>query len=767
MKVSIPTEVLLVALLTLSHAAEEKLHRTSFSEIFGKSNNINTIRHLNEAKNRNRMLWLKTENVHNTAAHSDEGVKVVKATSHGDEVQYVAPAKTTEASNNHHHSTNTVQVVKETSHGKEVHEVPATAHGTTNKHTNTTSGGGMRHHNTATTDSSVANINPANGTSGTIIHKPEPQPDTQPVASSEVVNPANGTSGTIIHKPDPQPDTQPVTSSEVINPANGTSETIIHKPDSQPDTQPDTSSGIVNPANGTSDTIIHKPDPQPDTQPVTSSGAVVNPANGTSGTIIHTPDPQPDTQPVTSSEVNPANGTSGTIIHKPDPQPDTTPVTSSGGVVNPANGTSGTILSRPKSEGTTAEQKAAESIAGFPASEAAADVEDYVKAQEHKEEAAAEKISGFPASEAAADLEDYIKSQEDEKEAAGEAAAEKITGFPASEAAANLEDYIKAQGEINGQKPFVDDDDTKSTTTIFFGDTDEDSKAWWEHPFCAEDELAVILYMRADEYASDDHGILIYEHVTESYEIVAIGDILDEELYNEQVCLPIDTCYEFYLFDSGGDGFQSGGLFLDAGGVNMLDVRPQSEGHTDSDIQFFAAYFGEECESLGFDDKFGEIDKISVEAMEIIMSDAVDAAPTYISECAADSHVQIEMDLVVDEYSKFDNAIALYNIDDADDIDKYIWAYDTGAFQEDEGTLYQWSVCVKQDDCTVFAFYDEFGDDVYSPGSLKLVVDGEEVLNLENDTDPDDRTRNDAEEAIYSVDIGNCVEAQSHGRRHR
>jgi hypothetical protein len=259
---------------------------------------------------------------------------------------------------------------------------------------------------------------------------------------------------------------------------------------------------------------------------------------------------------------------------------------------------------------------------------------------------------------------------------------------------------------------------------------------WWSGNFCGPDEFPAIIFLETDNFASEMAFILFDEASDDDYVVLSdFGDLADDEMYNGQICLKQNACYEFYFFDSLGDGFSKGGLYMDVDGFNALDIRPQSfgtpiEGTTET---FWGVYFGRTC-------GFGEI----TEPLFSVLPDEAKAAPQLMDQtkgkgangnCGGGTFVLFEMYYYTDEFSATENSVVLHNIADTG----FIWDYPVGSFQafgESTETIanprqadYYWAVCLDSTACNGFVFQDDFGDMGLDSG-IVIDVNGVEVLAL-------------------------------------
>ena len=120
-------------------------------------------------------------------------------------------------------------------------------------------------------------------------------------------------------------------------------------------------------------------------------------------------------------------------------------------------------------------------------------------------------------------------------------------------------------------------------------------------------------------------------------------------------------------------------------------------------------------------------------------------------DCPGDL-VRVLLRLETDRWSKDENEFYLYNINDQDNSNQWIWNYGTQTLEN--SAIIEESSCLDRNQCYYFEFYDDYRDGLYSEDSsgLKLTkTDGSVLFDIE----PDERGPYRWGRLWY-VFLGNC-----------
>ena len=114
--------------------------------------------------------------------------------------------------------------------------------------------------------------------------------------------------------------------------------------------------------------------------------------------------------------------------------------------------------------------------------------------------------------------------------------------------------------------------------------------------------------------------------------------------------------------------------------------------------------------------------------------------------------VKVKLRLETDRWSKDENEFYLYDINDQDSSNKWIWNY--GSQSLENSAVIEESSCLDRNECYYFEFYDDYRDGLYSEDSsgLKLTkTDGSVLFDIEPDKRGPYRWGR-----LWYVYLGNC-----------
>jgi hypothetical protein len=270
---------------------------------------------------------------------------------------------------------------------------------------------------------------------------------------------------------------------------------------------------------------------------------------------------------------------------------------------------------------------------------------------------------------------------------------------------------------------------------------------------CADLDLAFVTDTQEDGYVivlleADNFGNVLFSQNSFEAETAYGAD-------ESQICIAPGGCYEIYVFDDAGDGFEVGsGFTLDIDGETVMEVVANDLGtpclDCDGDnVVFWSAQFG--CTESA--ETSTTVPTVPAPPIALVNNTDAPEAEAGITVCM-EFVLNFTSDSTPEQYSTI--VFDLADLNDDDSIGNPLLSVTGSAF--DANTPYSGVLgCLDPLSCYAFVFYDDGMDGLGAGGEVTATVDGSIILSLTAGDLRDFVPLDDGTSGFWLALFGNCA----------